>query len=139
MYDSVHGASPLPNRHFRFLLRLMSARMVLYTEMVAAATLYHNPESRHRHLCLSGEVEHPVVLQLGGADPGQLAEACRVALPYKYDEINLNCGCPSDKVAGNGRFGAALMREPQLVATLCREMGQAAEGTPITVKCRIGG
>ena len=80
--------------------------------------------------------EHPVALQLGGADPGRLAEAARIGAEFGYDEINLNCGCPSDRVQ-SGRFGACLMREPSLVAECVAAM-VAAVDIPVTVKCRIG-
>lgn len=117
----------------------MTKKMVLYTEMVTANTLYYNEESRHRFLCFNAPEEHPVVLQLGGADPKMLKEACRLASPYNYDAINLNCGCPSERVSGSGCFGAALMREAPLVGELCSAMSEGVEGkTPITVKCRIG-
>ena len=127
------------DRHLRFLLRLLSRRMVLYTEMITAPTLYYNEESRDRFLRFNAPDEHPVVLQLGGSDPTLLAEASRLALPYKYDALNLNCGCPSERVSGSGCFGAALMAEPDRVAELCTAMGEGSRGTvPITVKCRIG-
>lgn len=132
---------PLPifDRHFRFFLRLLSKRMVLYTEMITAPTLYHNKDSRDRFLKFNAPAEHPVVLQLGGSDPFLLSEASRIALPYNYDAINLNCGCPSERVSGRGCFGAALMREPERVADICTAMGEGSEGRiPITVKCRIG-
>lgn len=127
------------DRHLRFLLRLLSRRMVLYTEMVVSTALHFNEELRDRSLRFNAPDEHPVVLQLGGADPAMLKEASRLALPYGYDAVNLNCGCPSERVSGSGCFGAALMREPQLVAELCTAMGEGVEGrVPITVKCRIG-
>jgi len=126
-------------RHLRFLLRLLSKRMVLYTEMITAPTLYHNEESRDRFLRFNSPAEHPVVLQLGGSDPEQLAEASRLASPYKYNAMNLNCGCPSERVSGKGCFGAALMREPERVAELCTAMSEGSQGKiPVTVKCRIG-
>ena len=100
------------DRHCRYFLRLISRRAFLYTEMVTAdAVLYGN---RERVLGFSPE-EHPVGLQLGGSDAGKLAEAARVGAAYGYDEINLNIGCPSDRVQ-SGRFGACLMAEPDLVA-----------------------
>lgn len=127
------------DRSLRFLLRLLSRRMVLYTEMVVSTALHYNEEMRDRSLRFNAPDEHPVVLQLGGADAAMLKEASRLALPYGYDAINLNCGCPSERVSGSGCFGAALMREPQLVAELCTAMGEGVEGqVPITVKCRIG-
>lgn len=121
------------DRHCRYFLRLISRRTFLYTEMVTAdAVLYGN---RERVLGFSSE-EHPVGLQLGGCDPAKLAEAARIGADYGYDEINLNIGCPSDRVQ-SGRFGACLMAEPALVAECVAAMGAAAS-VPITVKCRIG-
>jgi tRNA-dihydrouridine synthase A len=121
------------DRHCRYFLRLISKRTFLYTEMVTAeAVLYGN---RERLLGFSPQ-EHPVGLQLGGSDPEKLAAAARIGADYGYDEINLNIGCPSDRVQ-SGRFGACLMAEPKLVARCVAAMGEAAQ-IPITVKCRIG-
>ncbi|MGH6866012.1 MAG: tRNA dihydrouridine(20/20a) synthase DusA [Methyloceanibacter sp.] len=121
------------DRHCRYFLRLISARAFLYTEMVTAeAVLYGD---RKRVLGFDA-AEHPVGLQLGGSDPQRLAEAARVGADYGYDEINLNIGCPSDRVQ-SGRFGACLMAEPGLVAECVAAIG-AASGLPVTVKCRIG-
>jgi tRNA-dihydrouridine synthase A len=121
------------DRHCRYFLRLISRRTFLYTEMVTAeAVLYGN---RERVLGFSPE-EHPVGLQLGGSDPDKLAAASKIGAKYGYDEINLNIGCPSDRVQ-SGRFGACLMAEPDLVASCVAAMGEAAD-LPITVKCRIG-
>ncbi len=104
--------------------------------MVTAAALIHGPQER---LLTYSEAEHPVALQLGGSDPDMLAQAVRIALPYGYDEINLNVGCPSDRVQ-SGAFGACLMRTPELVAECVVAMMEAAggHGPEITVKCRIG-
>jgi len=121
------------DRHCRYFLRLISRRTFLYTEMVTAeAVLYGD---RGRVLGFSEE-EHPVGLQLGGSDPKRLAEAAKIGTAYGYDEINLNIGCPSDRVQ-SGRFGACLMTEPDLVAQCVAAMGEAVD-RPITVKCRIG-
>jgi len=121
------------DRHCRYFLRLISRRTFLYTEMVTAeAVLYGN---RERVLGFS-EAEHPVGLQLGGSDPKRLAEAARIGADHGYDEINLNIGCPSDRVQ-SGRFGACLMAEPELVADCVAAMGEAADRS-VTVKCRIG-
>jgi tRNA-dihydrouridine synthase A len=121
------------DRHCRYFLRLISRRTFLYTEMVTAeAVLYGD---RERVLGFSEE-EHPVGLQLGGSDPKRLAEAAKIGAAYGYDEINLNIGCPSDRVQ-SGRFGACLMAEPDLVARCVAAMGEAVD-RPITVKCRIG-
>jgi len=121
------------DRHCRSFLRLISAHAFLYTEMVTAeAVLYGD---RERVLGFDAS-EHPVGLQLGGSDPDKLAAASRIGADWGYDEINLNIGCPSDRVQ-SGRFGACLMAEPVLVADCVRAMGEAAS-LPITVKCRIG-
>ena len=121
------------DRHCRFFHRLLSARALLYTEMVTAEAVLHG--DRDRLLGFSTE-EHPVGLQLGGSDPGKLGEAAAIGEAYGYDEINLNVGCPSDRVQ-EGRFGACLMAEPDLVARCVAAM-QARVSVPVTVKCRIG-
>jgi tRNA-dihydrouridine synthase A len=121
------------DRHCRYFLRLISRRTFLYTEMVTAeAVLYGD---RERVLGFSEE-EHPVGLQLGGSDPARLAEAAKIGAAYGYDEINLNIGCPSDRVQ-SGRFGACLMAEPDLVAQCVAAMSEGVD-CPVTVKCRIG-
>lgn len=123
------------DRHCRFLHRQLSRDALLYTEMVTAAAVVHG--DRDRLLGFSAE-EQPVALQLGGSEPALLAEAVRAALDYGYGEINLNVGCPSDRVQ-SGAFGACLMREPDLVARCCAAMIDAAAGrAEITVKSRIG-
>jgi tRNA-dihydrouridine synthase A len=121
------------DRHCRFFHRLLSRRARLYTEMVTTGAVLHGP--RERLLGFSPE-EHPVALQLGGSDPADLARAARIGADAGYDEINLNVGCPSDRVR-DGRFGACLMREPALVGDCVAAM-KAAVGVPVTVKCRIG-
>ncbi|MEO1539329.1 MAG: tRNA dihydrouridine(20/20a) synthase DusA [Pseudomonadota bacterium] len=122
------------DRHCRYFHRLLSRNVLLYTEMVTAQALVHgDPE---RLLGFDG-AEHPVALQLGGSEPDLLAQAVRIAEPFAYDEINLNVGCPSDRVQ-SGSFGACLMREPELVAECVAAMRQAAGSTRVTVKCRIG-
>lgn len=121
------------DRHCRFFHRLMTRRARLYTEMVTAGAVIHG--DRERLLGLSRQ-EHPVALQLGGSDPAALAEAARIGEGFGYDEINLNVGCPSDRVQG-GQFGACLMATPALVADCVAAM-KAAVGVPVTVKCRIG-
>jgi len=124
------------DRHFRFLLRMITRRAWLYTEMVTAEAIIHG--NVDRHLRYHDSIEHPVVLQLGGSNPDSLSKAVGIAKPYNYDVINLNCGCPSQKVSGKGCFGAALMRDRELTRKLCAGMIESAEGTPVTVKCRIG-
>jgi tRNA-dihydrouridine synthase A len=117
----------------RVLHRCLTGRALLYTEMVTAEAVLHGDRAR---LLGYDASEHPVALQLGGSDPARLAQACRVAADFGYDEINLNVGCPSDRVQ-SGRFGACLMREPALVGDCVAAM-RAAVPLPITVKCRIG-
>ncbi len=121
------------DRHCRFFHRLMSRRAVLYSEMVTADAVIHG--DRQRLLGFSPQ-EHPLVLQLGGSDPKKLAEAALIGADWGYDAINLNCGCPSDRVQ-SGTFGACLMRDPAHVAMLVEAM-KAATNVAVTVKCRIG-
>jgi tRNA-dihydrouridine synthase A len=121
------------DRHCRFFHRLLSPHARLYTEMVTAAALVHGDRL---HLLEHNQQEHPVALQLGGSVPADLAQAARYGAEAGYDEINLNVGCPSDRVQ-SGRFGACLMLEPALVADCVRSMREAV-ALPVTVKCRIG-
>ena len=121
------------DRHCRSLHRVLSKQALLYTEMVTTGAVLH--VDRERLLGYDGG-EHPVVLQLGGSDPADLAAAARIGADLGYDEINLNGGCPSDRVQ-SGRFGACLMREPELVAECMAAIGAAVK-VPATVKCRIG-
>jgi tRNA-dihydrouridine synthase A len=121
------------DRHCRVFHRQMTRRAMLYTEMVTAPAIVHGPKAR---LLDYSPDEHPVALQLGGSDPRELAQAVRLSQPWGYDEINLNCGCPSDRVK-SGCFGAVLMERPALVAEILSAM-QAETNVPVTVKCRIG-
>ena len=121
------------DRHCRYFLRGFSPATLLYTEMITAAAVTRGNAPR---LLAFDPEEHPVALQLGGSDPGELAAAARIGEAFGYDEINLNCGCPSDRVA-SGAFGACLMREPQRVAECVAAM-VAAVRIPVTVKMRIG-
>ena len=121
------------DRHCRYLHRQFSASALLYTEMVVADAVIHGPRER---LLGFDEVEHPVALQLGGSDPAKLTQAAAIAAEFGYDEINLNVGCPSDRVQ-SGTFGACLMREPVLVAR-CVEAMKSRVDVPVTVKCRLG-
>jgi tRNA-dihydrouridine synthase A len=121
------------DRHCRYLHRLLSKHTLLYTEMVTTGALAHG--SVQRHLRFNAE-EHPVALQLGGSDAAELASAARLGEQWGYDEINLNCGCPSDRVQ-RGAFGACLMAEPQTVADGVKAMVDAVS-IPVTVKHRIG-
>jgi tRNA-dihydrouridine synthase A len=121
------------DRHFRFFLRLIAPKTRLYTEMITAKALTHGDVARH--LAFSAE-EQPVALQLGGSEPGELAKAAKLGEAWGYDEINLNCGCPSERVQ-SGAFGACLMKEPRLVAECVAAM-KGATALPVTVKTRIG-
>jgi tRNA-dihydrouridine synthase A len=121
------------DRHCRYFHRLLAPSLTLYTEMVTANAIIHGESDRflrfHEH-------EHPLVLQLGGSEPEKLAKAIQIAEPYGYDEYNLNCGCPSDRVQ-SGAFGACLMAEPEKVRDTVSAMFEATD-KPVTVKCRIG-
>ncbi len=118
----------------RVFHRLLAPSARLYTEMVHANAVIHGPRDQ---LLAMDPIEHPVALQLGGSDPSLLAKATHLAVERGFDEINLNCGCPSDRVQA-GRFGACLMREPALVADCVAAMIDAANDVPVTVKCRLG-
>ncbi|WP_296173068.1 tRNA dihydrouridine(20/20a) synthase DusA [uncultured Brevundimonas sp.] len=136
--NQAHRLSVAPmmdwtDRNCRAFHRALSSRALLYTEMVTAPAVIHGDRER---LLGFDAVEHPVALQLGGSDPAQLAEAAKIGEAYGYDEINLNVGCPSDRVQ-SGKFGACLMREPELVAD-CMAAIREAVSVPATVKCRIG-
>ncbi|MEC7298791.1 MAG: tRNA dihydrouridine(20/20a) synthase DusA [Pseudomonadota bacterium] len=121
------------DRHCRYLHRLMSRNVLLYTEMVTAPALVRGGAL---HLLEYSPQEHPVALQLGGSDPEELAQAAVLGAKAGYDEINLNCGCPSDRVQ-SGTFGAVLMKDPGRVAECVAEMKRAVQ-VEVTVKCRIG-
>jgi len=121
------------DRHCRVLHRTLTSRAMLYTEMLTTGAILHGDRAR---LLTFDPVEHPVALQLGGSDPADLVAAARIGEAEGYDEINLNVGCPSDRVQ-SGRFGACLMREPELVAD-CMAAIAGAVKVPATVKCRIG-
>jgi tRNA-dihydrouridine synthase A len=148
--DAAYSVAPMmevTDRHFRTLARLISRRVTLYTEMVVDRTLIHNAKARALELRIppipaqGGRPisQHPVVLQLGGSVPEELEAGARIAAEYGYTEVNLNCGCPSPKVAGKGCFGAALMRTPETVAEATRRMAAVLPvSTPVTVKCRLG-
>lgn len=120
------------DRHCRAFHRCLSKRALLWTEMVTADAVIHGDRQR---LIGFSETEHPLVLQLGGSEPQKLAEAARIVEGFGYDEVNLNCGCPSDRVQ-SGSFGACLMAEPDLVADCVAAM-KVAVSIPVTVKCRI--
>lgn len=121
------------DRHCRYFHRLLAPSARLYTEMITTGALLHGDVARHLDF---DAAEHPVALQLGGSDPGDLAQCARLGRRWGYDEINLNCGCPSDRVQ-KGAFGACLMAEPRLVADCVRAMQDAVD-VPVTVKHRLG-
>jgi tRNA-dihydrouridine synthase A len=135
-YSARFSVAPMmdwTDRRCRAFHRVLTRRARLYTEMVTADAVVFG----HRERLIGFDMdEHPVALQLGGAEPGRLAQAARIGAAFGYDEINLNCGCPSDRVQ-SGRFGACLMREPKLVAECVAAMTVAVD-IPVTVKCRIG-
>ena len=135
-YEARFSVAPMmdwTDRRCRAFHRVLTRRARLYTDMVTADAAVFGPRER---LIGFDPSEHPVALQLGGAEPERLAEAARIGADFGYDEINLNCGCPSDRVQ-SGRFGACLMREPDLVAECVTSMAGAVD-VPVTVKCRIG-
>lgn len=132
-YIAVAPMMDWTDRHCRYFHRLLSPHAHLYAEMVTTGALLHG--DRDRFLRFSEE-EQPVALQLGGSDPAELAACAKMGEAYGYDEINLNCGCPSDRVQ-SGRFGACLMKEPETVAACVAAMADAVS-VPVTVKCRIG-
>jgi len=121
------------DRHDRYFLRLISKQALLYTEMITTGAIIHG--DKERHLGFNTE-EHPVAIQLGGSNPADLAQCSKICEDYGYDEINLNVGCPSDRVQ-SGAFGACLMAQPDLVAECIVQMKAACE-LPVTIKCRIG-
>jgi tRNA-dihydrouridine synthase A len=121
------------DRHYRFFLRLLTRHTLLYTEMVTTGAVLRGDRAR---LLGYDPAEHPLALQLGGSEPGELARCAGIAAEFGYDEVNLNVGCPSDRVQ-SGRFGACLMAEPDLVAECVAAM-RAAVNLPVTVKTRIG-
>ncbi len=134
--QNVFAIAPMmdwTDRHCRYFHRQMTKHALLYTEMVVADAIIHGPRDR---LLGFDAVEHPVALQLGGSDPVKLATAAAIGAEFGYDEINLNVGCPSDRVQ-SGTFGACLMREPDLVAACVAAM-KAVVDVPVTVKCRVG-
>ncbi|OYW99453.1 MAG: tRNA dihydrouridine(20/20a) synthase DusA [Caulobacter vibrioides] len=138
MQFQAHRFSTAPmmdwtDRHCRSLHRVLSSRALLYTEMVTSGAVVHGDREK---LLGYDPGQHPVAVQLGGSDPAELAQAARIAEDFGYDEVNLNVGCPSDRVQ-SGRFGACLMREPDLVAE-CMAAIKEAVRVPATVKCRIG-
>ncbi|MGL4488939.1 MAG: tRNA dihydrouridine(20/20a) synthase DusA [Rhizobiaceae bacterium] len=134
--NKIFSVAPMmdwTDRHCRYFHRLLTGEALLYTEMVVADAVIHGPRER---LLGFDQIEHPVALQLGGSDPEKLAKAASIGAEFGYDEVNLNVGCPSDRVQ-SGTFGACLMRTPQLVADCVAAM-KAVVTVPVTVKCRIG-
>lgn len=134
--DQIISIAPMmdwTDRHCRYFHRLIAPSLTLYTEMVITGALIHGEAERFLRF---DESQHPVVFQLGGSDPADLATSAKIVEAAGYDEINLNCGCPSERVQ-SGSFGACLMKEPNLVADCVKAM-QDAVSVPVTVKCRIG-
>ena len=134
--DRTFSVAPMldwTDRHCRYFLRLISKHTLLYTEMVTTGALLHAADDRYLRFDTS---EHPVAIQLGGSNPAELAACSKLAADYGYDEINLNVGCPSDRVQ-SGRFGACLMAEPELVRDCLGSMQQAVD-IPVSIKHRIG-
>lgn len=124
------------NRHFRYLMRGLTRRAELWTEMYSAVGLLHMAD---QYLLDYSDIEHPLVCQLGGSDPTALGEAAELVARWGYDEINLNCGCPSPKVAGHGGFGAALMKHPDTVRDAISRMARSLNGkAKLSIKCRLG-
>ncbi len=137
MLDRRFSVAPMmdwTDRHCRAFHRVLTRHALLYSEMLTADAVIHGDRER---LLGFDDVEQPVALQLGGSDPKKMAEAARIGVAFGYAEINLNIGCPSDRVQA-GRFGACLMREPELVASLWSAAQEAAGDVPVTIKSRIG-
>lgn len=130
---SVAPMMDCTDRHFRYLARLISKRTLLYTEMITSAALVHGDR---KHLLAFDESEHPLALQLGGSKADEMKQSAEFAQAFGYDEININCGCPSDRVQ-SGSFGACLMLEPELVAKNVKAIQTVCE-LPVTIKSRIG-
>eukprot|EP00128_Syssomonas_multiformis_P018990 Colp12_sorted_trinity150504_noHs@6765 len=135
---SVAPMMAITNTHFRYMMRLLTRHTLLYTEMINAKAIKFNTQGRDKMLRFHA-VEHPIAVQIGGADPEEIQEAARICVDYGYDEINLNVGCPSHKVAGSGLFGAALMKEAGQVARIAEyTIRGLPKNVPFTIKCRIG-
>src|SRR5262245_15018091 len=136
MIDRRFSVAPMmecTDRFYRYFARILTRRALLYTEMITTGAALHGERAR---ILGFDPLEHPVALQLGGADPAAMAECARLAQDLGYDEVNINCGCPSDRVQA-GRFGACLMAEPDTVAACVAAMRRAV-AIPVTVKTRIG-
>lgn len=132
-FFSVAPMMDWTDRHCRYFHRLLSSQAILYTEMITADAVIHG--NRHSLLGFNA-IEHPVIIQLGGSNPEKLADATKIASDFGYDGINLNVGCPSDRVQ-SGAFGACLMQNPPLVADIIHKM-QSVTKKPVSIKCRIG-
>ena len=125
------------NRHYRFLARLLTRHTLLYTEMICTSTILHRAKDLEVFLGYD-EIEHPIAVQLGGADPEEMRKAAVICEQWGYDEIDINVGCPSNRVAGQGCFGAALMLDHgERVRKICETVIPALN-VPFTVKCRLG-
>lgn len=123
------------DRHFRYFARLLTKKAFLYTEMLNEHAIIHSKKGKHAMLSYSDN-QHPLVCQIGGNDPEKMAEAAKICEEWGYDEVNINCGCPSNKTR-DGCFGAVLMFDAELVARITRAMLEAVN-IPVTVKCRLG-
>ena len=136
---SVAPMMECTDKYFRYLCRLLSEEVELWTEMVVSETIIHREfNDLDRFLGFDSKIESPLVLQIGGSNPLNCRKAVEIATKsYNYDEINLNCGCPSNRVSNKGCFGAKLMLDPKLVSTITSECAQVTN-KPITVKCRLG-
>ncbi len=135
--EPIFSVAPMMNwtdRHCRVFHRLLSRKALLYSEMKTTGAIIHG---NRKKLLNFSEIEHPLSLQIGGSNPKELTEASRIGVDFGYDEINLNVGCPSDRVQ-SGCFGATLMKEPKLVVECISQMKKAVENTRVTVKCRLG-
>ncbi|GJD11350.1 tRNA-dihydrouridine(20/20a) synthase [Galdieria sulphuraria] len=135
---SVAPMMDVTDKHFRNLARMISKHAVLYTEMIVDNVIIHSDGEKRRRILDFDSAQRPLCLQIGGSDPSKVSKAVHIAHKYfRYDDYNLNCGCPSDKVSSQGCFGAILMKQPEKVARITSRVAETV-GKPMTVKCRIG-
>lgn len=133
---SIAPMVDVTDSNYRYFMRMLTKHAFLYTEMINEHAIIHIEKTGNQKLLDFTENQHPVVAQIGGQDPKKAAQAAKIIEQWGYDEVNLNCGCPSQKTI-NGCFGAQLMYTPELVAEICQEMIQTVN-IPVTVKCRLG-